>query len=325
MARAATLDHPHRFARLAETPLGVSPADLRAAMEPFVLRVAPPGDAAWTAEIARKTASTARRLRRRRLLGWLGIGRRDQARIGLEYDQSWARKGLAPYAMEPLPGRGAAWTYAGETMFATAAAGARARLLLLLRAVAWLRPRRVLEVGAGNGVNALILACRFPEIRVATVELTAGGVAVARAAQAEAALPAVLQRFAPEPLADVQAHRRVDVRQGSAAALPFGDGAVDLVYSALALEQMEQVREAALREIARVTAGHALLLEPFADCNDAGLRRAYRLARDHFGGAVGDLPGHGLDPVVITDDVPGEVWLQPCLVIARKRGAGGAA
>jgi SAM-dependent methyltransferase len=324
MAVAATLDRPRRFARLAETPLGLAPAHLRAAMEPFVVRVAPPGDAAWRAEVARKTAATSRRLRRRRLLGWLGVGRRDQGRIGAEYDESWTRKGLEPYAMEPRPERGAAWTYAGETMFASMAAGARARLLLLMRAVAWLRPRAVLEVGAGNGVNALILACRFPEVRWAAVELTEGGVAVARAAQAEATLPVVLQRFAPEPLVDPGAHCRVDVRQGTAAALPFADGTVDLVYSSLALEQMEQVRQAALGEMARVTAGHALLLEPFTDCNDTGLRRDYRLARDHFGGAVGDLPAHGLDPVVVTDEVPGEIWLQPCLVIARKRAAGGA-
>jgi hypothetical protein len=323
MAVAATLDGPRRFARLEETPLGLAPADLRAAMDPFVVRVAPPGDAAWGAEVARKTARTTRRLRRRRLLGWLGIARRDQDRIGEQYDESWTRKGLGPYAMEPRPSSGAAWTYAGETMFATMAAGARARLLLLMRAVAWLRPRAILEVGAGNGVNALILACRFPEVRVAAVELTGGGVAVAHAAQAEAALPAVLQRFSPEPLVDPGAHRRVDVRQGTAAALPFADGAVDLVYSSLALEQMEQVRGAALAEMARVTAAHALLLEPFTDCNDAGLRRAYRLSRDHFGGAVGDLPAHGLDPVLVTDDVPGEIWLQPCLVIAHKRAAGG--
>ena len=318
MAMAATLDHDRRFARLADTPLGLVPADLRAAMEPFVVRVAPPGDAAWRAEVARKTATTGRRLRRRRVLGWLGVGRRDQDVIGAEYGDSWTRKGLAPYAMDRRPARCAAWAYAGETMFATAAAGARARLLLLMRAVAWLRPRRVLEVGAGNGVNLLVLACRFPDVRFAGVELTAGGVAVARAAQAEATLPAVLQRFSPEPLLDSGAHRRVEIRQGTAAALPFAEGAVDLAYSCLALEQMEQVRAAALAEMARVTSAHVLLLEPFVDCNDTGLRRAYRLARDHFGGAVGDLRAHGLEPLVVTDEVPGEIWLQPCLVVARK-------
>ena len=325
MGVMARLHRPRRFAGLAETPLGLVPADLRLAMDPFVVRVTPPDDPVWQAEVTRKTASTRRRLRRRRLRGWLGTGRRDQARIALEYSASWTRKAWAPYAMQPPAESGAAWRYAGETMFATASAGARARLLTLMRAVAWLRPRTVLEVGAGNGVNALILACRFPDLRVTTVELTEGGVAVTRAAQAEATLPTVLQRFSPEALVDVRAHRRVDVRQGSAAALPLADGAVDLVYSSLALEQMEQVRDAALHEIARVTAGHAGLLEPFADCNNRGLRRAYRLARQHFGGRVADLPAYGLDPVLVTDDLPGEIWLQPCLVVARKRRAGAPA
>jgi SAM-dependent methyltransferase len=314
-----------RFAALSETPLGLAPSALRAAMDPFVLGRVSSGDPAWQAEVARKTAKTRRRLRRRRWLGWLGIGRRDQTRIELQYGRSWARKGLEPYAMDRRPARGAPWTFAGEAMFATAAAGARARLLLIMRAVQWLRPRTVLEVGAGNGVNLMILACRFPDIAFSGVELTASGVAVARAAQAGPSLPPVLQRFSPEPLLDLHAHRRVDVRHGTAAALPFADASVELVYSCLALEQMEQVRRQALAEMSRVTVRHALLLEPFVDANDEGLRRTYRLARDHFGGAVADLPPFGLDPIVVTDDLPGEIWLQPCLVIASKRLAGSAA
>jgi SAM-dependent methyltransferase len=325
MAVSAVPERERGLVRLSDTPLGLRIADLRAVMEPFIAGVVAPDDPVWQAEVARKTAKTMHRLRKRRLLGWLQIGRRNQGRVGLEYGRSWARKGFEPYAMERRPGRGAAWTCAGETMFATAAAGARARLLLLIRAVAWLRPRSVLEVGAGNGVNLLVLACRFPDVRFAGLELTAGGVAVARAAQAEPTLIPVLQRFSPEPLLDLQAHRHIDFRQGTAGAVPFEDGSVDLVYSCLALEQMEQIRGRALAEMSRVTASHALLLEPFVECNDVGLRRAYRLARDHFGGAIGDLPAFGLEPIVVTDELPGEIWLQPCLVIARKRLAGSRA
>jgi SAM-dependent methyltransferase len=325
MAATSTPNAERRFARLSETPLGLAAADLRAAMDPFVARVVPPEDPAWRAEVARKTAKTGRRLRKRRLLGWMGVGRRGQDRIGAEYGESWARKGFEPYAMDRRPDHGAAWTYAGEALLATAAAGARARLLLIMRAVQWLSPRSVLEIGAGNGVNLLVMACRFPGIRFAGVELTESGVAVARSAQAEATLPAVLRRFAPEPLLDLQAHHRVDFRQGTATALPFDEGGFDLVYSCLALEQMEQVRGRALAEMTRVAARHALLLEPFTDCNDTGLRRAYRLARDHFGGSVRDLADYGLEPVVVSDDLPGEIWLQPCLVVARKRLAGSPA
>jgi SAM-dependent methyltransferase len=307
---------------LAATPLGLARDDLRAAMEPFVARHVAPDDPAWLAVVERKPRRAHARLRRRRWLGWLGSGRRDQESIEREYDASWARKELQPYACGTRPVAGAAWEYAGDAMFATMAAGARARLLVLMRAVGALRPQTVLEVGSGNGVNLLILACRFPEIRFSGVELTAGGVAVARSAQAEPSLPAVLQTFSPEPLRDPAAHRRVEFQRGSAEALPHPDASFDLVYSSLALEQMEALREKALAEMARVAARHTLMLEPFVESNDEGLRRAYRLARDHFAGAVHDLPRYGLQPIVVTDDLPGEVWLRPCLVISRKRGAG---
>src|SRR5204863_8811739 len=133
------------------------------AMEPFVTRRLLPTDPLWTAEVARKSAKTRRQLRRRRWLGWLGRGKhRDQARIKEQYEGAWARKHLAPYEMEPRPNAGAAWQYGSRVMFASSAAGARARLLVLMRAVALLRPERVLEVGCGNGLNLLTLACRFP-------------------------------------------------------------------------------------------------------------------------------------------------------------------
>jgi len=310
----------HTFTPLIDTGLGIDRAGLLAAMEPFVARRLSPTDAAWQAEVARKSAKTRRRLRKRRWLGWLRGPRRDQRRIEQEYDASWARKSLAPYDMQPRPTSGAAWQYDGNVMFATSAAGARARLLVLMRAVAWLRPRSVLEVGCGNGLNLLALACRFPRIRFAGVELTEGGLAVARSVQREAQLPEILQRFAPEPLIEMTAHRAVEFHRGSAAALPFADASIDLVYSSLALEQMEQVREQAIREMARVSALHTLMLEPFWECNDSGLYRDYLLARDHFRGRIADLSAFDLDPILITDDLPGEIWLQPCLVVCRKRG-----
>jgi SAM-dependent methyltransferase len=309
------------FTPLAATGLGIDRAEILAAMEPFVARRVTGTDPAWTAAVARKTRSTRRQLWKHRLLGWLDGRRDDQRETAERYDGSWSRKRLAPYESGIKPAAGTTWQYAGERMFATSAAGARARLLVLFRTVAWLRPRAVLEVGCGNGLNLMALACRFPGMRCAGVELTAGGVAVARDMQREARVPQVLQRFAPEPLVDPSAHRAVALHQGNAAALPFADASFDLVYSSLALEQMEPVRNRALAEMVRVSAHHTLMLEPFWDCNDSGLRRTYLLARRHFRGRIDDLAAHGLEPILVTDDLPGEIWLQPCLVVCRKRAS----
>ena len=309
------------FPPLSATPLGLDARALLDAMEPFVVRHVSRSDPAWREEVARKTDKTRRRLRRRRLLGWIGVARRDQRRIEAEYAEAWSRKGFAPYAGDDRSATVMAWQYGDAAMFATAASGSRARLLVLMRAVAFLRPRSVLEVGCGNGVNLLCLAARFPDVRFAGVELTRGGVDVLRGALREPELPAALATFSPEAPADRRAHRRIAVHRGTAARLPFRDGAFDLVYSSLALEQMEEVREDALSEMARVAARHTLMLEPFAESNAAGLPLDYRRARDHFAGAVRDLPRYGLEPVLVTDDLPGEIFLRPCLAICRKRGA----
>lgn len=308
------------FTPLDHAGLGVTRTTLLSVMEPFVARRLTPVDPLWTAEVARKSAKTRRRLRQRRWLGWLGKGkRRDQSKIKELYDGAWARKRLQPYAMEPRPSEGAPWQYGSQVMFATSAAGSRARLLVLMRTIALLGPRTVLEVGCGNGLNLLLLACRFPDIRFAGIELTEGGFAVARAVQQEAELPEVLRRFAPEPIVDATRHRAVAFHLGSAATLPFDTAGFDLVYSSLALEQMEQIRPQALGEMARVSGQHTAMLEPFWDCNDSGLRRDYLLTRDHFRGRIDELPQYGLDPILVTDDLPGEIWLQPCLVVCRKR------
>jgi SAM-dependent methyltransferase len=307
-----------KFSSLASTPLELDRRGLLEAMEPFVARHLSPDDPVWRAAVARKTRNTRLRRWRRRWLGWWPAARRDQRRIRRQYEENWVSKGLARYAPGERPATGSAWRYGDDVMIAQSRAGARARLLVLMRSIAFLRPRSVLEVGSGNGVNLLCLSCRFPAIRFAGVELTEGGVATATAAQAAEALPDALQRFAPEPLLDPSAHRAVEFRRGSAAELPFADASFDLVYSSLALEQMEEVRERAIREMVRVSSAHTLMLEPFLDCNDDGLPRDYVVAYDHFRGRIGDLSGYGLEPIVITDDLPGEIWLRPCLVICRK-------
>jgi SAM-dependent methyltransferase len=75
-------------------------------------------------------------------------------------------------------------------------------------------PRRVLDLGTGTGVAALAVARRFPEAEVVGIDLADSMIAAAR------------RKTGPE-LAD-----RVRFEVGDAAALPFEDGAFDLVTHA---------------------------------------------------------------------------------------------
>ena len=180
---------------------------------------------------------------------------------------------------------------------------------------------RVLEIGCGNGINLMLLACRFPDIAFTGVELTAEGQAAAQSfQQAHAQLPEHLVAFAPQPLPDPAGFRRVRFIQGSATDLPFESGAFDLAITVLALEQMEQIRARALGEIARVVRSHALMIEPFADVNGSFWQRLNVDRRNYFRGRIDDLPGFGLNPIVACADFPQKYILRAALVLSERVG-----
>ena len=130
-----------------------------------------------------------------------------------------------------------------------------------------------------------------------------------------------MKAYAPEPIEDPQAFKRIAFVQGNAVAMPFADGAIDLVYTTLALEQMERVRGAALSEIARVAGRNTFMVEPFRDVNKAFWPRLYVYRRNYFRGAIDDLEHYDLRPVLATDDFPQEVFLKACAVLAEKKSA----
>ena len=81
---------------------------------------------------------------------------------------------------------------------------------------------------------------------------------------------------------------------------------------------MERIRDQVLSEIARVSAKHVVMIEPFRDVNSDFWPRLYVYRRDYFRGAIDELSRYGLEPELITSDFPQEAFLKACLVVARK-------
>jgi SAM-dependent methyltransferase len=285
--------------------------EIEAAFAPFI--VGGDADAA-----ARETSARVNRDFLRRLaLGWLRRFRRTQASVAIDYDAQWQSGSLREQLS--AGGTGVPCEWRGRGMIARGSGTRRIHLLHLFRAVQRLRPSSVLEVGAGNGVNLMALAARFPEIRLAGIELTAGGVKAAQACADSERLPEELLQFLPEPAVRTGVRGAIEFRQASAAALPFGDASFDLVFSALALEQMEEIRHQAISEMVRVAKTWVIMIEPFRDFNDEGLRRRYIRAQDYFSARVADLGSYGLEPLFVSADMPHKLTLKPAVVVARKK------
>ncbi len=246
----------------------------------------------------------------------LGRNARDQAEVRDSYETHWSRAETLDQFMSILNNHKHAVQWRQHGMIVMLQVLRQVQLLYLMRAVKTLQPRRVLEVGCGNGNILLNLAARFPDVKFSGVELTEKGIAVAQAAQLLSELPAGMVENSPEPIVDLNAHQGVELRVGDAKALPYSDHSFDLVYSVLALEQMEQIREQALKEICRVSAQALLLFEPWREYNLKDPGRAYVRRTGYFTGRMEDVKRLGFKVVHSTADIPQKVQFNVGPVIA---------
>ena len=194
----------------------------------------------------------------------------------------------------------------------------RLHLLGIAKFIEAARPTTVLEIGAGPGINLLTLSACFPATFFTGAELTSAGVAAAEAAQADQ-LPDTFNSFAPLQIKDRSAHRKVDFNQCNATSLPFADNAFDLVFSRLAVEQMEQVRDQALSEIKRVAKSHIVFVEPFADFNTDPLMKLATTTKNYISLSCSDLPKFGLKPQLQFSDWPHKITNGAGLVVCSPR------
>ena len=302
----------------AQSPLAIDDATFWRLFEPFVDAAADPDR--WDREATRRRRKLLRAFLGRMLFGRFTGDKRDQKTVLEEYNDAWSGIDLDRYSTDRFPRDDfTPWVWRDRRIFASDYGGTRYRQLLLIRAIELTQPRTVLEIGCGNGINLILLACRFPEITFTGLELTEAGQRAAKDFQERhAELPDGLRAYVPEPLPDPAAFKRIHFERGSAAELPFEDNAFDLVQTVLALEQMEQIRNQALAEMARVTGGHSFNIEPFRDVN-TGWSRLYIQRRNYFSATIEDLRAFGLEPQWAVADFPQELFLKACAVLSRKR------
>ena len=293
-------------------PLDISADDIDAAFAPYVIQRYAPGDPEWTSVVDRLARKEQKRFERL-LRG--DVPRRDRARVEAQYDAIWKR-GLD----EELQGRPSWFEWSRGSYLAHSAARKRIHLLMLLRVFDAIAPKTALEVGCGNGLNLLLLSAHYPRIAFSGLELTDAGIRAARALlHGGGGVPARAAQFFVGGIADPQAPTRVDLQRGTAAQLPYRNGAFEVVYTVLALEQMESIREAALREVRRVASRYVVMIEPFQELNADGLRRQFIASSHYFDARIDALHESGLRPVFTLTDIPNKVLFHVGLVVADVR------
>ena len=298
----------------AESRTLVSDSEVEALFSRYVTERIPRDSARYTEEIERQSQKLARASVRLRPSPWLGREkRRAVARVDAEYSKLWSRLSLDAELSSPKT----TWfEWRDAAMNARTVGRKHLHQLLLLRALDQLAPASVLEVGFGYGFNLLLLAMQRPRLALHGVELTKAGVDAARQLAADPRTRAMLAPFAVDEVRQDAAIDASAFCQGSADALPLASKAVDVAFTVLALEQMEEIRDAALRELCRVARRYVVMIEPFREWNADGIRRRYIELRHYFDAATSDLPRYGLKPIVANADFPNKVTFHAGLVVA---------
>jgi len=173
---------------LPDIPISVDAAAIEAAMQPFL---ASEGEVLrWKLEVARRGVSTLARLLSGR------ESERDRESIESEYKDAWGA-GYRRYRLDRTDLKPKPWLWRGRQLLLDPAAAARLRTLLFAAVIDDLKPKRILEVGSGNGINLLNLAGAFPGIEFTGLELTDEGVRQARSAQSDAEIAGILRAYSP--------------------------------------------------------------------------------------------------------------------------------
>lgn len=288
--------------------LDLSVDDFLASINPYVQSFVPKSDPAWSAMVQPHVAAAS------------AATPEDSLHGGVfdKWQDCWGNTTRLTdrFLLPQTAIAGPPWEWRDKGIVMSRAGGPRARLNALHRVISFLAPTTVLEIGCGDGLNLFALALAMPEIGFSGIELTPAGIRTAKTYQRESSWSPGMRAFAIDPK-DPAAISRIDFRLGSARQLPFPDNSFDLVFSCVALEQMEPIRAEVLGELRRVARNWVVLLEPFRDVNADGLRYRYVTAQNYFAMHFHELPEAGFEPCYASSDFPQKLTLGTLLVVAR--------
>ncbi len=306
-------------ASVRDIDIRLSVEDVERCIAPYVHARVSLDDPAWIRAEDKANRKLLALLRRERK--FLGPARLLWSRVKQNrrlWDDHWARESRFSAGLYDRDWKADPYEWRDRGLFMTRAGGRGSRILFLMRAIEAARPRTVLEVGFGDGLNLITLANRFPDIEFKGIDLARTGADAARKLQSEARFPEHLRKFSPDPVRDADAYRRIEFFQGSAAELPFDAGSFDMVLTCVALEQMETIRSQVMRELHRVSNRWLATLEPFRDINDKGLRLAHVRRTNQIKLKIDDLRDYGWRNLFVSSDLPQKISLAALLVVARK-------
>ena len=104
----------------------------------------------------------------------------------------------------------------------------------------------------------------------------------------------------------------------NASKIKFSDDEFDFVFSILALEQMDDIKEQVIQEMVRVSNKYVMFVEPFKEYNSSILKLFHHRGSKYFSYNLKNLEKFNLKILEVYDDHPNKVTLGVCAVLCEK-------
>ena len=198
--------------------------------------------------------------------------------------------------------------YKNKYLMASAGLSQRIWQYLIIEKIKETKPKKVLEVASGNGANLKILAEYFDNIDFTGIDFSEAGINESIKNQnkkCEMIKPLDLKyEKRTYPLNNLNYYLQ------DATNLNFDNEEFDLVFTCLGLEQMNDVKLQAIKEIKRCSKSNIVLIEPFKDLNMSGIRYLHHKSSGYFDLKYNELSDGNFKIIDYKHNYPCKIFLK---------------
>tara|TARA_Y100000389_G_scaffold189316_1_gene212914 strand:+ start:4629 stop:5459 length:831 start_codon:yes stop_codon:yes gene_type:complete len=163
------------------------------------------------------------------------------------------------------------------------------------------KPKSIIEIGCGMGINLLYFAEKYPNIKFTGIDISKVGIQRCNEKNKFSNLSFVI---------------------GNAKYMSFKSNTFDMSYTTLALEQMNEIKKDVIDNISKITKNNVIFIEPFMNNNKNFLNYVHHKNSDYFDYEYKDLKKHNFIIESIDDKFPQRLGLTASCVLLTKTKSG---
>ncbi|MDC0391198.1 class I SAM-dependent methyltransferase [Candidatus Pelagibacter ubique] len=242
---------------------------------------------------------------------------RTQEFTKVRYNRIWNKTDLKIFYDPENTNNCSIHSYKDSFFLSSNALSTRIHQYLVINKINELKPNSVLEVGCGQGFQLLLLSRLYPEINFFGIDQSDEGIMFAK----KFAQKKIIEEELTKPLKynfNNSETQNINYSIQDAKKLEFESNSIDLIFTNLALEQMDNIKFEVLSEIKRVSSKYIVLIEPFKDLNNSGIKYLHHSSKQYFNLKYNELVDENYAIVDYQKNFPSQISLNYGLLVLKK-------